>query len=115
MRRDRVLAQGGQSVRLETTGENSGTLFVPGKGSIDIIGNHRLLVIQRLVDAHNNGPAPIKTEDLVKGIEGQSLSNIFGAPLWKKLKAGFVRSVGKGKWEIALTANSDPAPIGGSD
>ncbi|MAU52265.1 MAG: hypothetical protein CMN17_07785 [Roseovarius sp.] len=115
LRRDRVLAQGGQSVRLETTGENSGTLFVPGKGSIDIIGNHRLLVIQRLVDAHNNGPAPIKTEDLVKGIEGQSLSNIFGAPLWKKLKAGFVRSVGKGKWEIALTANSDPAPIGGSD
>lgn len=102
LRRDRVLAQGGQSVRLEPNGESSGTLFVPGKGSIDIFGKHRLLVIQRLVDAHNNGPAPIKTEDLVKGIEGQSLSNIFGAPLWKKLKAGFVRSVGKGKWEIAI-------------
>jgi hypothetical protein len=43
----------------------------------------------------------MKTEDMIAGIEGQSLSNIFGKELWKKLKSGFLRSPKKGVWEIA--------------
>lgn len=101
-RRDQSRARGGLTVQLERTGENSGTLFVPGKGSIDISGEQRLLVVQRLVDAHNNGPAPIVTADLISGIEDQSLSNIFGSVLWKKLKADFVRSPKRKWWEIAI-------------
>lgn len=101
-RRSRALARGGQTVQLERAGENAGTLFVPGKGSIDISGENRLLVIERLVNAHNGGPAPMVTADLVKGIEDQSLSNIFKQPLWNKLKADFLRTTGKGKWEIAV-------------
>ena len=101
-RRDQSLARGGLTVQLERTGENAGTLFVPGKGSIDIAGENRLLVIGRLVDAHNTGPAPIVTADLIKGIEDQSLANIFGQPLWKKLKADFVRSPKRKWWEIAI-------------
>jgi hypothetical protein len=101
-RRDQSLARGGLTVQLEHTGENAGTLFVPGKGSIDIAGENRLLVIERLVDAHNNGPAPIVTADLIKGIEDQSLANIFGQALWKKLKADFVRSPKRKWWEIAI-------------
>lgn len=102
-RRHRILARGGQAVELTRVGENMATLFVPGKGSIDIKGENRIDVIQRLVDAHNAGPMPMATEDLVKGIaEDQSLSNIFKQPLWNKLKAEFLRSPGKGKWEIAI-------------
>lgn len=101
-RRDQSLARGGLTVELERTGENSGKLFVPGKGSIDISGEQRLRVVQRLVDAHNNGPAPIVTADLIAGIEDQSLSNIFGSVLWKKLKADFVRSPKRKWWEIAI-------------
>ena len=101
-RRDQSLARGGLTVQLERTGDNSGTLFVPGKGSIDISGEQRLLVIQRLVHAHNNGPAPIVTADLIAGIEDQSLSNIFGSVLWKKLKEDFVRSPKRSWWEIAI-------------
>lgn len=101
-RRDKPLARGGLTVQLERTGDKSGTLFVPGKGSIDISGEQRLLVIQRLVDAYNNGPASIATADLIAGIEGQSLSNILGSVLWTKLKAGFVRSPKRSLWEIAI-------------
>lgn len=101
-RRDQSLARGGLTVQLERTGEYSGKLFVPGKGSIDISGEQRLRVVQRLVDAHNNGPAPIVTADLIAGIEDQSLSNIFGSVLWKKLKADFVRSPKRKWWEIAI-------------
>jgi len=102
-RRHRILARGGQTVELTSVGENLATLLVPGKGSIDIKGKNRVDIIQRLVDAHNAGPMPMATEDLVRGIaEDQSLSNIFKQPLWDKLKADFLRSPGKGKWEIAI-------------
>lgn len=102
-RRHRILARGGQAVELTRVGENMATLFVPGKGSIDIKGENRIGIIERLVDAHNAGPMPMATEDLVKGIaEDQSLSNIFKQPLWNKLKADFLRSPGKGSWEIGI-------------
>lgn len=101
-RRDQSLARGGETVHLQRSGDASGTLYVPGKGSIDITGENRLLLIQRLVDAYNNGPAPIATEDLIKGIEDQSPANIFGSVLWKKLKADFVRSPKRKLWEIAI-------------
>ncbi|KUF08941.1 hypothetical protein [Pseudoponticoccus marisrubri] len=102
-RRHRILARGGQAVELTRVGENMATLFVPGKGSIDIKGENRIEVIQRLVDAHNAGPMPMATADLISGIaEDQSLANIFKQPLWKKLTADFLRSPGKGQWEIAV-------------
>lgn len=101
-RRHRILARGGLAVELTRAGDNMATLFVPGKGSIDINGEHRIEIIQRLVDAHNAGPMPMATEDLVKGIaEDQSMSNIFKQALWNKLKADFLRSPKKGLWEIA--------------
>ena len=104
-RRHRILARGGLAVELARVGESFATLFVPGKGSIDIKGENRIAIIQRLVDAHNNGPMPMATGDLVKGIaDDQSLSNIFKPPLWDKLKAKFLRSLGpKGPWEIAVS------------
>ncbi len=102
-RRHRILARGGQAVELARVGENTATLFVPGKGSIDITGENRIAIIQRLIDAHNAGPMPMATRDLVKDIAvDQSLSNIFSQPLWNKLQASFLRSPGKGKWEIAV-------------
>jgi hypothetical protein len=95
------LAQGGETVKLEKTGENLGTLHVPGKGTITIEGENRLLVIERLVAAYRKSGGPMKTEDMTKGIADQSLSNIFGKDLWEKLKANFLRSRKKGLWEIA--------------
>lgn len=101
-RRHRILARGGQVVELIRSGENFAILLVPGAGSIDIEGKNRIDIIQRLVDAHNSGPMPMATEDLIKGIaEGQSMSNVFKQPLWDKLKAAFLRSPRRGLWEIA--------------
>ncbi|MGF1500468.1 MAG: hypothetical protein ACFBSD_01515 [Paracoccaceae bacterium] len=102
-RRHRMLARGGQSVELTRAGDNMATLFVPGKGTIDIKGENRIDVIERLVNAHNAGPMPMATADLISGIaEDQSLANIFKQPLWQKLRADFLRSPGKGQWEIAF-------------
>lgn len=101
-RRHRILARGGQSAELIRTGENLATLVVPQKGSIDISGANRIAVIERLVNAHNAGPMPMVTADLIRGIaEDQSMANIFKQPLWNKLKTDFLRSPGKGQWEIA--------------
>lgn len=99
--RHRNLARGGETVELELTGRNAGTLIVPGAGSIEIGGENRLVVIGRLVDAFKTKRGPMKTEDMKQGFDDQSLSNIFGKELWDKLKAGFLRSPKKGLWEIA--------------
>jgi hypothetical protein len=99
--RHRNLAAGGEAVELAMTDENSGTLSVPGRGTIEITGKNRLVVIRRLVDAHRSRAGAQKTEDIIKGFGEQSLSNIFGSVLWKKLRSGFLRSPGKGKWKIA--------------
>ena len=99
---NRTLARGGTTVTFEAAGENAGTLYVPDRGSITISGGHRVKVIKRLVNAHNSGKTPIASGDLRRGIGDQSLSNIFGAELWKKLQADFVRSPKQPLWEISL-------------
>lgn len=98
-RRNRNLAQGGAVVRFEMSGENAGVLSVPGRGTIDIVGANRVKVIDRLVQAY---PVPMKTEDMTEGMGGQSLANIFGQPLWDKLKASFLHSPRRAQWEIAV-------------
>ena len=100
-RRDQSLARGGQTVQLERTGANSGTLFVPGKGSIDIPGDHRLRVIERLVDAYNTGPAPVAAADLIVGMEGPVTVEYLRKTA-VKLKADFVRTPKRGLWEISI-------------
>ena len=97
-----VLAMGGQVVEFVPIGVSAGTLFVPGKGNIDISGEHRVRLIKRLVDAHNSGPSTISSDDLRQGITDQSLANIFGQLLWDKLKADFIRSPKRPLWEIAI-------------
>jgi len=100
-RRHRNLAQGGETVELHMTGEHAGILQVPGRGTIGVEGENRLLVLRRLVDTFKKSGGSMKTEDMIAGIEGQSLSNIFGKELWGKLKSGFLRSPKKGSWKIA--------------
>lgn len=97
-RRNRSLAQGGAAVEFHKSGNGAGVLSVPGKGTIDIVGAQRVMVIDRLVQAY---PTPMKTDDMVAGIGNQSLGNIFGQSLWSKLKADFLRSPKRGLWEIA--------------
>lgn len=100
-RLNRIQATGGLSVELRRSGKQAGTLLVPTAGAIDVIGENRLIVIERLVDAHNSGSGPVATGDLIQGFGDQSLSNIFGSALWRKLKSGFVRSPSRRLWEIA--------------
>jgi hypothetical protein len=100
-RNNRYLARGGQAVELIWDGGKTGELFVPGKGSIQIDGENRLTVIDRLVKAHKSGTKAVKTADLTKNFGDQALQNIFGRSLWDRLTAKFIRSPRHGHWEIA--------------
>ena len=110
-----VQAEGGQAVEFQPIDETAGTLFVPGKGSIYIRGEHRVRLIEMLVRAHNAGQPAVSSEKLRKGISDQSLSNIFGNDLWKRLQDGFVRQPKRPYWEIAADPNSAPTPFTKSD
>lgn len=98
-RRNRSLAQGGAAVEFQKSGDSVGVLSVPGKGTIEIVGAQRVILIDRLVQAH---PIPMKSEDLTAGFGDQSIGNILGQPLWNKLKDGFLRSPKRGLWELAV-------------
>jgi hypothetical protein len=100
-RSNRYLARGGQAVELIWDGGKTGELFVPGKGSIQIVGENRLKVIDQLVKAYKSGTKAVKTADLTKDFGGQALKNIFGKSLWDRLNGRFIRSAGHGYWEIA--------------
>ena len=117
-RRHRILARGGQTVELTRGGENMATLFVPGKGTIDIKGENRIAIIQRLVDAHNNGPMPMATRRSCQGhrrrpvpVEHLQAAAVGQAEGQLPEKSRPERALG----DRHLTAGSDPAPIGGSD
>jgi len=99
--RNEFLAGGGAKVEFRKIRAEFGTLFVPTSGSIDIVGPHRVGLIDRLVKAHEDGRSPITSDELRGNIKDQSLANIFGQPLWDKLKAGFIRSPARSFWEIA--------------
>lgn len=98
---NRVLARGGRAVELVWDGGERGELFVPGKGSIQIPGYNRLLVLDRLVKAHNSGPFPRAPRELCEGLSKQQLPNVFGKTLWEQLNGRFIRSLGHGAWGIA--------------
>ena len=99
--RHRSLAYGGDTVELLRTGEHVATLCIPKRGTIDIDGENRILVIERLVAAYKKTGRPLKTEDMTQGMRDQSLANIFGSELWTKLKASFLHSPKRGYWVIA--------------
>ena len=110
-----MFGRSADSVNFETHGKISGTLYVPHNKSIFISGEHRFQVIKTLVDAHRSGHPRVTSNELRKGIEGQSLSNIFGSKLWKRLQDGFVRQPKRPYWEIAADSNSAPTPFAKSD
>ncbi len=99
-RTKRHLARGGQAVEFLWDEGEAGELFVPGVGSIQISGHNRLVVIDRLVKAYRNGPRAVKTSELTKDFDDQSLPNIFGKD-WDRLNGRFIRSPKHGFWEIA--------------
>lgn len=99
--RHRNLAQGGDTVELVRTGDHVASLSIPKSGTIDIHGENRILVIERLVIAYKTKGRPLKTEDMMQGMRDQSLANMFGSELWAKLKENFLHSPKKGHWMIA--------------
>lgn len=96
-----MLARGGEKVAFIPVNSTEGNLYVPGKTSIFISGQNRFQVINKLVEAHKSGRKTVTSQELRKDISDQSLSNIFGSDLWKRLQDGFVRQPKRPLWEIA--------------
>lgn len=100
-RNNRVLAEGGRAVELVWDGGDIGELFVPGKGTVQIKGKSRLIAVEKLVKAYRSGVKAVKTRTLTEHCPGTQFRNVFGAPLWQTLEHTFIRSAGRGAWEIA--------------
>jgi hypothetical protein len=85
-------------VSLEKAGEGVAQLRIRGKGAWTISGENRVSIVERLYKAHCQN-MPVKTADLIKGIQIDGLSNAFG-PEWKEIRGRFICSPRRGLWQV---------------
>lgn len=96
----RADALGGESVRFETNGLSSGTLFIPGRPPKFVEGANRVKIIGRLATAFLKGAPAVATSDLVAGTGVHSPGPAFGKK-WSEFRDINVRQAGKRSWELA--------------
>ena len=64
----KVLARGGQTVDFIVEHNRSGSLFIPGKPVLTVVGEKQIKLVQRLVDAYRAGNPAVVTKDLMDGL-----------------------------------------------
>lgn len=79
-------ARGGARVGIRVSPDrNSGTLTIPGKPAWPITGHMKIVVLERLVKAHHEGPGHLITSVLLDDAGCDSLDGLFGkTSVWRQ-------------------------------
>ena len=99
----KVLARGGQTVDFVVDRSRTGSLFIPGKPVLTVVGEKQIKLIQRLTDAHRSGNPAVATKDLVDGLGSASPSQAFRN--WKEQIANVYIGQVEGKrgaWKLLV-------------
>lgn len=97
----RKQALGGDAVRFETNGSSSGTLYIPPKPPLNVVGPNRVMIVSRLAEAHREGHAAVATAELIADTGVQTISQAFGK-LWPGIGEIYIRQAGRGRWQLAV-------------
>jgi hypothetical protein len=99
----KVLARGGQTVDFIVEHNRSGSLFIPGKPVLTVVGEKQIKLVQRLVDAYRSGNPAVVTKDLMDGLGSASPSQAFRN--WKEQIADIYIGQAEGKrgaWKLLV-------------
>lgn len=99
----KVLARGGQTVDFIVEHNRSGSLFIPGKPVLTVVGEKQIKLVQRLVDAYRAGNPAVVTKDLMDGLGSASPSQAFRN--WKEQIADIYIGQAEGKrgaWKLLV-------------
>ena len=101
-RQGQLAAMGGTSVSLKLSPDGyAATLYIPGQAPWKVTNKAKILVLQRLVDAHAAGTPHVNTKKLMEDTGCASPSNLFTSKHspWRNY---FIRVKGSHAWQLNL-------------
>ena len=99
----RNLAMGGSTVAIHRAGSQNGTVFVPGKPPLHLLGANQITIFERLVKAHLDGVPDVKAGTLVEGTQSRSPQHAFRKATWDGIKGVYIIKGAKhGFWRLAV-------------
>lgn len=100
-RSNKSLALGGSTPRVIRTGEQAGTLHVPGKPSLSLAGNEQIKIFERLVDSYNRGSPDTQVKTLMKDLGSDSPQQAFRPRMWVSIVNVYLGvGVKRGYWRL---------------
>lgn len=99
----RNLAMGGNTVAVHRAGSQNGTVFVPGKPPLHLLGANQVTIFERLVKAHLDGAPDVKAGTLVEGTQSKSPQHAFRKATWDGIKGTYITKGAKhGFWRLVV-------------
>ena len=94
---------GGSTPAVHRYAAQSGTLYVPGKPPLSLVGANQIRLFERLVDAHLAGSPDVKASTLTEGSESRSPQHCFRAEMWKSILEKYItKGVKNGYWRLVV-------------
>ena len=98
------LARGGGLPRVDRSGKQSGTLYIPGREPLYLAGNDQLTIFERLVAAHSSGTADVYVGELMDGFVAKSPQQAFRKEMWKDIVDVYIaKGAKRGYWRLVLS------------
>lgn len=102
---EKTMARGGMVVDLVKHGEQSATLYIPGKAPLMLTGVKQIALFDILVSAYRSGSPIVKTSDAMAGSETFSPSGAFRKDQWATIKGVYLDlapGVKRGAWMLLV-------------
>lgn len=99
----RSVAMGGSSVAVLKSGTQSGSLCIPGKPPLAILGANQIRIFEKLVAAHLAGSSDVKTADLIEDTGVKSPQQAFKKPMWESILGVYIaKGSTRGYWRLVV-------------
>ncbi len=106
------LARGGGSPRVDRSGTQSGTLYIPSREPLYLAGNDQLTIFERLVAAYEKGTADVYVGDLMEGFSAKSPQQAFRKEMWKDIVDVYIaKGAKRGYWRLIVAPRPAPEPV----
>lgn len=111
-RSGRTLALGGTTPQVLKSGNQSATLYIPGRPSLAILGANQIKIFERLVAAYKAGSPDVKASALTEDLDVRSPQQAFRKEIWQSILDVYIGKGAKhGFWRLVVDAPPSEAPV----
>lgn len=107
-----ALARGGANPIVVRSGNQSGTLYVPGKDPLHLAGNEQLTIFERLVDENKKGSLDVQVKVLMDGFGSRNPQQAFRPKTWESILNVYIsKGAKRGYWRLVVADLPPPASV----